>query len=279
MTEAAAELANAIGANGLEGVGALGLYWLAGPSIKNVGRAFGDWTDWRMRNVLGLGEKLQARREQEEQAGTEPDGTQVHPKVLHEVLENGSWSDDDVAQEYLAGLLMAARTPDGKDENSAYLAGIVARLTADQIRLHHLVYFALHGTGLKDEYGLQTTMSQKKHSVYIPIEDLVTSGLVDHSGAFGRVVLAIQGLVREGLLDDRYASGGKMQFLSTVFPQGAGPGLLVAPSTIGAEIFLRAYGVTAKDTNELLTGVRLVTPLTPMPMAGHALVGARPVGS
>lgn len=276
MTEAANELAELIGAHGLQGAGALGLYWVASPTLKNVGKAFGDWTDWRLRNVLGLGEKIQARREQDPRPADEQD--KIHPKVLHEVIENGSWSDDDLAQEYLAGLLIAARTPDGKDENSAYLAGIVARLTADQIRLHHLIYAALHGTGLRDEYGLQTTMSQKKHSVYLPIADMAANDLVDPMGPFNRVILALQALVREGLLDERYAAGGNMKFLSNVFPAGSGPGLVAAPTTTGAEIFLRAYGVTAKDTNELLTGVPLATPLTPMPRAENAIVGAGPVG-
>jgi hypothetical protein len=45
------------------GAGALGLYWTLGPSIQAVGSAFGQWTEYRMSNLLRIGEKVSARRD------------------------------------------------------------------------------------------------------------------------------------------------------------------------------------------------------------------------
>jgi hypothetical protein len=43
---------------------------------------------------------------------------QAHPRVLHEIIENASWVDDEEVQAMWAGLLASSCTEDGKDDKN-----------------------------------------------------------------------------------------------------------------------------------------------------------------
>lgn len=270
--DAGAELASVIGATGLKGAGALGLYWLAGPTLRAVGKAFGDWTDYRLRNLLGLGEKIQARRTSD----AFDDEGQVHPKVVHEVFERGSWTSDDVAQEYLAGLLCSSRTPEGDDEEGAYLAGIVAGMTATQIRLHHALYAPLNGHGDPLGTGLQVEQTAKTFNVFLPYDQVYeVAGKPDDPLGFVAIRGAVAALARERLVGAEYGLGGPTAaYVKNYFPPGASGGLMAYPTALGIDLFLRAYGVKAMDHNQLLRGLDLPPVSVPMPIAVGAIVGA-----
>ena len=88
---------------------------LLGPISKSIEENWGE--RYRQRN-LARPVRKGARR-----AGSqlsEPGG--VHPRVAHRILEEGSYVEDEVMLEYLAGILAAARTPDGRDDRGAYYA-------------------------------------------------------------------------------------------------------------------------------------------------------------
>jgi hypothetical protein len=89
------------------------------------------------------------------------------------VLEEGSYVEDDVMLEYLAGMLAAARTADGRDDRAAYYANTVASMTANRIRLHHAVYATLATAPLEEgeEFGDGNVM--RKHTVYTSMDAAV----------------------------------------------------------------------------------------------------------
>lgn len=127
---------------GLAGAGALGLLWVLGPSARAFGKNLGRWTDYQTDNLFRLSAKVKER------LGDQPpsDEGSVHPRVAKEILDAAAWIDDDLHQEYLAGLIVEARSQDGKDDGQILYTRIVAGMTASMVRVHHALYSAYLGT-------------------------------------------------------------------------------------------------------------------------------------
>src|SRR5688572_17872133 len=96
---------------GLIGVASWAIYKLVGPAAEEVADAARRWTANRTRNI---GRVLEIAAEE---AGDELDRpAQVHPRVAHRLLDEGSYCEDEVMQRYLAGMLRASRTETGEDD-------------------------------------------------------------------------------------------------------------------------------------------------------------------
>ena len=190
------DLLNTAAANPPEAGGLVAAGWaitrVLGPSVSAVGNALGDWTDFRMRNLIKLDQKMARRLQQDD----DPEQT-VHPRVAKEVLDEGTWIDDDLHLEYLAGLMVSARSKDGVSDHQAYLARVATSLTADQVRMHYLMVSAYagywDGKGLcpfpfdrKDHY--------RRHAIRATEEEVKEK--------FPRFDDVARGLLREGLLTD-----------------------------------------------------------------------------
>ncbi|MES2505507.1 MAG: hypothetical protein V4599_02315 [Verrucomicrobiota bacterium] len=64
----------------------------------------------------------------------------AHPRLVFEVIEQGSWSDDDAFQDTWAGLLASSCTEDGQDDSNVIFASLLSQLTGIQLRiLNHSV--------------------------------------------------------------------------------------------------------------------------------------------
>jgi hypothetical protein len=214
---------------------------LLGPISKSIGE---NWAErYRQRNLARLVRKSARRAGSQLQ---QPGG--VHPRVAHRVLEEGSYVEDDVMLEYLAGVLAAARTPDGRDDRAAYYANLVASLSADQIRLHHAVYAAAATAPLRA--GQRYGMSQVDfdHCVYGTVQEAVTLlEPLEEVDASDRVLETLTALRREGLLTT-WAQGSAVNFGLGDF----GHQLVFAayPSALGCLLYLWAYGVRTSDVEE-----------------------------
>lgn len=202
---------------------------LVGPSLYKIGRAFGDFTDYRIRNVLRIGEKA-ARKVDVEEPGS------VHPRVAQRILEDGSWIDDPVAQEYLAGLLAGARTAAGDDDSAAYFVNLVASLSSTQIRVHHAIYAAIRERGTYGSLGHVEVRS--RNCVFLPDDRLGDLETGPEAAAESLVVLH-----REGLVETYHVGGdGGSPFTGSRPGDGAGFGLYARPSIVGTSLFGWAYG-------------------------------------
>ena len=65
---------------------------------------------------------------------------QVPPKVLRTIINEGSYSDDAVATEYLGGVLASSRTEEGRDDRGDRLAKLISNMSIYQLRSHYLIY-------------------------------------------------------------------------------------------------------------------------------------------
>ncbi len=86
------------------------------------------------------------------------------PRIVHSILENGSWIDDDRIQEMWAGLLASSCTKDGKDESNLIFINLLSQLTSSEVKIlnyscdnaekkmtiHSLVYASKLLISLKD---------------------------------------------------------------------------------------------------------------------------------
>lgn len=231
---------------------------ILGPTVNAIGTTLGDFTDYRMRNWLGIGARAQRRLEEEPDG--EDESLTVHPRVAQAVLLEGSWIDDDIHQEYLAGLLVGARSKDGASDAAAYLARIVTTLTAAQVRLHYAIYRAYAGYWIDDgrECPVPWNDSNRyaEHAVVADSSRLIT----DFPG------MPWMGLNREGLISDHGNPPGDESISRFAF----------VPSHLGADVFLHALGhpeagpqvlcLSDQRRNELLAeGSRVVRLTLPEP--------------
>jgi hypothetical protein len=211
------------------GAGALGLYWTLGPSIQAVGSAFGQWTEYRMSNLLRIGEKVSARRDS--QADLD-DGSPraVHPRLAVDLIENASWVDDDLHQEYFAGLI-AKET--GESDEGLFYSRLVSGLTASQVRLHFLIYRAYEGsfsTVLTPRFN-ENEESIRQLTVRAPKSSFAEAMQLE-SVTSPTWAAAVHGLERAGLV-------------SQIAPVSAGDDTIAAiPSLLGAIIYHRALSYT-----------------------------------
>jgi hypothetical protein len=93
-----------------------------GPTAEYLGGGLRAWTEKRVQNVATIFNKAQEKLGPEiEKAGSVP------PRVLKEVLDEGSFCDDELTAEYFGGILASSRTPSGRDDRGRHIC--VSRLS------------------------------------------------------------------------------------------------------------------------------------------------------
>lgn len=217
-----------------------------GPPADEVGKALAQATESRLRNVERIAEKAERKLgEQAEVPGTVP------LRVAAKVLEDGSWCDDDVMQEYLAGVLAGSRSADGSDDRGAYWADLVARLAGDYVRVHYLLYRALHDKGGAVEGpSISLLEGQQARSVYLPLSGLAASLGVTLEEAHKIGNSSLHVLARESLIAAT-GWGNGVHVLEHV--KGATePGVHAVPSHAGMELFMWAQGVAPLSALDIL---------------------------
>lgn len=223
------DIPDALPVLGMSGLATLGLVWAIGPSIKALGKNLGAFTEYHTANLLHLSEKVQRRL-----GGEEPDDDlSVHPRVAKEVIDTGAWIDDDLQQEYLAGLLVSSRSPDGKDDGGVYYTRMLSNLTASQVRVHHAIYSAYAGSRHKpgmEHLSFTRPLDLERLTVSANLDSWyrVASGGAAADAAIART--AFDGLYRERLTRDMLHGSGNTD--TTRFQ--------VIPSAIGATVFALA---------------------------------------
>lgn len=232
---------------GLVAAASWALWKILGPAAEEFADAARRWAAYRTRNI---GRVLEMAAE-EAGADLEQSG-EVHPRVAHRLIEEGSYCDDDVMQRYLAGMLRASRTPDGTDDRAAYYVNLVASLPANHVRLHHAIYSAVA------EHPRPTALLIGDLSQY---EELTVKASVESAASIlsvragedpeDVVTDTVHGLIREGLLyGRRYVVGGVDEF-RRVGASVSEPSMFVRPNAVGALLYLWGRGVATSDAERL----------------------------
>lgn len=218
------------------GSGALGLYWTLGPSIKAVGNAFGQWTEYRMNNLLRIGEKLSERRDAQPSLDNGSPRA-VHPRLAADLIENASWVDDDLHQEYFAGLIAGEMS---ESDEGIFYSRIVSSLTASQVRLHFLIYRAYEGSfaTIPAPRFNGGDADLRRLAVCAPKTSFANAMQLDSIGSSSWAA-AVHGLERAGLVNE-------------IAPITVGDDKIAAiPSLLGAIIYHRALSYSTSGVDAI----------------------------
>lgn len=216
---------------------------MLGPTADYLGEGFRDWTERGLSNVRTVfangAERLGDRLDT-------PGG--VPPRVLQAVLEQAQFAEDEVAREYLGGVLASSRSEDSRDDRAATHARLIGDLSTYALRTHYLLYTALRaiedGRNV-DAWNLGDTARQR---FYVATTDyLLGMDFNEAESEFGRI---------NGILADTFLNLGRFNLLGTwaigtpqslrsavlnlAFPK---PGLVFSPSREGALLYCSAQGV------------------------------------
>jgi hypothetical protein len=142
---------------------------ILGPTAEYLGGGIRSWAERRVNNVAKIftiaEEKLGDRIEE---SGSIP------PRVLKEILDEGSFCDDPLMAEYFGGVLASSRSQVSRDDRGTYWATLVARLSAYQIRTHFLVYRGIYDRFRGQDFNFNLD-DREKLSVLLPYSSYINS--------------------------------------------------------------------------------------------------------
>lgn len=226
-----------------------GLEKLLGPTADYLGNGLKDFTEKRAVAVGRIFSSAQAKLGDKVSSPGE-----VPPKVLKTVLNEGSYSTDQLAVEYFGGILASARTEDGRDDRSARLAKAVDSLSTYQLRGHYLIYASVRN--LFATAGLPFNMKGRpKMRMFISIQDFVAAmdlSLKEQSQLSQLIPHVFFGLAGDSLIESAWQYGPKEHML-TVTPKATGDGIVCQPSALGAELFLSAFGKADENLDHIFS--------------------------
>jgi hypothetical protein len=99
------------------------------PAAEEFGLLLKDRVSfWRAKNAA----KIATKAERLTTGAREP--LEAHPRLVWEIIDKGSWADDEAVQDMWSGLLSSSCTSQGDDGNILFVS-LLERLTALEVRL------------------------------------------------------------------------------------------------------------------------------------------------
>lgn len=220
---------------------------LFGDSARYIGEAVEAMSEPRRANVVRIANYAIRR------LGSHiADPGEVPPRVLGEILGDGSFCADHLACEYYAGIVAASRSPNPSDDRGLRLLKTLSRLTVHQIRTHYLFYATLRrllaARFPPDKIDFDT--QRYRLAVFVPAVSYLAGMAFNENETLMMAALAgdaLAGLGAELLLDG--SNTGQEEYLKRFFKSDAvkGEGIVFAPSIFGIGFFLSAFGSGARD--------------------------------
>ncbi|WP_119967558.1 hypothetical protein [Simplicispira lacusdiani] len=224
-----------------------GLEKLLGPTADYLGSGLKDFTQKRAEAVGRIFVSAQGK------LGAKADTPgEVPPKVLKNVINEGSYASDPLAVEYFGGILASARTEGGRDDRSARLAKIVDSLSTYQLRAHFLIYATVRRLFIGKNLPFNME-GRPKMQFFVSLDDFANSMVFDANEKKQFVQLLNHiffGLHGENLIEGHFQYGDK-EAMVKVFAAAPDGGIVCQPSALGAELFLSAFGMADKHLDEI----------------------------
>lgn len=244
-----------------------GLQRLLGPSADEVAEALRRLTASRLRKVGRVIENANKKTIGDaEAAGAIPS------RVALRVLDEATYSDDELIVEYLGGVLASSRTPAGRDDRGNTLTLLVARLSTYSLRSHYIFYAefcrCLHKKTLNVYDANDLNVQAKMFVPYRTYQAAMEFSQDEHPDAIGTSCL--YGLKQEGLLS--FVRGGAREYLQVQYPNIPEAGVIVEPTVAGVELFLWALGFGQAQAREFLRLEPQETRIAAVPWAPGALL-------
>lgn len=227
-----------------------GVNKLLGPTAAYFGDGLRNLVEKRISNLCMIFELASKR------LGSKLDEPgEIPPRLVKEVIDSGTFSEDTTMLEYYAGVLASSRTATGSDDRGVRIARTVSNLSSYQVRAHYVLYSAL--AAVHKGQGLFPTKinDRKKLQTYLPLGTFIECmGLSGADGDHGREIVshALHGLKNEGLIDNWLA--GRNQILTKRFKDmPVKDGLVFRPSLFGFEVFWWCLGFGQNSIENFLS--------------------------
>ena len=190
---------------------------------------------------------------------------QVSPKVLRTILNEGSFSDNEITVEYFGGVLASSRSEIGRDDRGARIAKMIDNMSAYQLRTHFLIYSTISELFCSKENSFNMSEDRREMQVFFPLEVYIEAMAFTLQEWNNLQILnhIFHGLSSDGLIEDHWGFGNR-KALATIASNVPGDGIVCTPTAQGEELFLWAFGYGDRDLNFLLTD-RVVTEIEGIP--------------
>jgi hypothetical protein len=220
---------------------------ILGPTADYIGDGLQNWAERRSENVRQIFGRAERRLGEE---GLNRPG-EVAPQVLKQILEDGSYCDDELGQEYFGGILASSKSSMPRDDRGATLAALAGRLSRYQLRCHYLMYAHARRLLVGSDLNLGMDAERDAHGTIFMPWPAWEAGMAldgDEQERMADIVEhCIAGLVRENLIDGNGIGWGDEEMLSEFRPERAFPapgGLVFVISLLGFELFTQAHGLS-----------------------------------
>lgn len=206
---------------------------ILGPTAEYLGEGLRYWAEARVNNLERIFGNAEGK------LGTRLSTTGgVSPRVLKEILQDGSYAGDPLGVEYYGGILASSRNETGTDDRGAAWARMTSGLSTYALRAH-FVWYAVMSAAFRSE-SMGTTIELQRLRVWISHEEfLLALGFApkDHDSDLAKAVAShvFFSLHQFDLL-------GGSSWSARVLRHGE-LGTVAGPSAPGAELFIWALGI------------------------------------
>lgn len=171
------------------------------------------------------------------------DGSQVNPRVLKDVINEGKFCDDDTLKEYYAGILASSRTITGDDDIGVSILSVLRSLSVYHVRLHYLFYSQYLVHYKKMGYvPLADGKSRIKRKLYIPQSTLSEALQPPENMDLEYIAShALLGLARNNLITNDWQLS-HLDGIKANFDKATEAGAILTPTLPGLELFIWANG-------------------------------------
>lgn len=216
-----------------------------GPTCDSFGNELKKIAEKRFQNLENILSKVIPLIEEKN-----IDNEYIHPRIIYELVNRGSFIDDELSQQYFAGVLASSKTSDG-NENGLFYLDLIGKLSSFDIKMHYALYSAL-----RSQYGninaqnncnlkkasLKTTVDREQIKVFLCLDKITerlgyektSLHLIERIELSGPRLLSMQ-------LFDKFIVGDCTELLPLDI--GNDPhGVSMTPSIIGSHLYLWAHG-------------------------------------
>lgn len=217
-----------------------------GPTADYLGVGLKDWTEKRYKNVQKIFERADKLLGEDQNPNDA-----VPPRVLRDVLQDGSFREDEIAASYYGGILASSKSGISRDDRGAYLSSMINRLSTYQLRAHYILYSSVKNVFVDEPHNLQHTDGREACKLFIPFDDYFAAMQPEEGENQDALITHVFfGLSKESLIEPYFSYGSAEHLKTTTIEKD---GIIFSPSTLGVELFLWATGFAKTSVTDFLS--------------------------
>jgi hypothetical protein len=224
---------------------------MLGPTAEYLGEQGKDYSQKKIENLSKIftsAKKYLGPKLEEENSG-------IPPRVFKEVIDNGSFCEDEICAEYYGGVLASSRSGVPRDDRAIVMLDLIKSLSTYQTRAHYIFYQILRTIFLGSSNEINSEPSS--FTLYIPSQVFFDAFLLEEGEDYDAICRhSIVGLGNKGLIKDDFLGGSK-DFLSARYPKSSenfnSDGFIITPTIMGVQLFLWANALSKENENNFIS--------------------------